>query len=353
MGCRKLIWTPEDEPRAGFARGIGGRVSGRRMLNSPVLPSAGFSGNFADLFPGAYQVVQTDRGLTYSGTPLPTAANTSTTALTLTGTLATTPVPILVKAENTLAIGAGATFSISYDGGATQAMTGVNPTAGVPVALTGAALGLLIAWSVGASVANDTWTATSAALADQSGNGKDFSQASAPKQLLLAPGLSGKATLVARGATGSSSFVSTLNLPVPGTTPYYTFAVFRQLSWTINATMWGRTSGLGETVFQTTATPALSSYSGTAIANGGAAINQWVIAELTRSNSAGDTHKFGSTTVTGSSGNNATTGLEIGSATGIGYGNIEIACLVHTPNLPNWAQVRSAVTSFYGASVLL
>jgi len=348
MGCRKLaefepdIWLPgRDVPRAGFARGIGGRSSGRRMLNSPVLPSAGFTGNFATLFPGAYQVAQSDLGLTYGGTMRATGATPP--VITLTGALSGVPVPIEVDCTAGGALGAW-TGSVSYDGGSTVAQVF---TSAATIALVGAGTGLTLNIAAGNAAVDDVWKATASALGDQSGNGSNYSQATASKQPIIGVGLNGKVSLIHSG----SSLVSLLNLPAPATTAYYTAAVFRQLSWGANLTMWGRTSGLGETVFQTTSTPTLSSYSGTAVANGGAPIGTWVDAELKRSNNAADTHKFGTTTVTASSGNNATTGMEIGSATGTNFGNIELLLLVHTPNLPDWVAFRSAVNSAAGYGV--
>jgi len=328
-----------------YIGGGGVRIPGEAFA---VAAGSAFSGNFATLFPGAYQVVQTDLGLTYGGTMLASALNTGTTVVTLTGTLSGSPVPIWVGGNNNAAVGSGANFSVFYDGaGVTEAQNITPPSAGTPVALTGAGTGLFASWSAGNGAAGDVYKATCAALADQSGAAKHYSQATASKQPVFGIGLNGKVSLIHSG----SSLVSLLNLPAPATTAYYTAAVFRQLSWGANLTMWGRTSGLGETVFQTTSTPTLSSYSGTAVANGGAAIGTWVDAELKRSNNAADTHKFGTTTATASSGNNATTGMEIGSATGTNFGNIELLLLVHTPNLPDWVAFRAAVNSAAGYGV--
>lgn len=154
-----------------------------------------FNGNIASLFPGAYQVLQSDRGLTYGGTMLPNAGNTSTATMALTGSLATAPVPIWIK----LNIG-GLSADIYYDGlGVTPAMTGVSISAGVPLALTGAGTGLSITPSVGTLILNDVWKATAAALADQSGNGNDQAQATATRQPVIGIGLNGKVELIGDG----------------------------------------------------------------------------------------------------------------------------------------------------------
>ncbi len=73
--------------------------------------------------------MQTDVGLTYDTAVTATAGNTSTSVITLGGTLTSAMVPILVKATNSATVGSGATFDVSYDGGSTFAMTGVTPAA--------------------------------------------------------------------------------------------------------------------------------------------------------------------------------------------------------------------------------
>ena len=196
-----------------------------------------FNGNFASLFtPGTVlQSVQTDLGLTYGGTPLATAGNTSTTVLTLSGTLATVPVPIWAKSTNSASIGAGATFNIYYDGlGVTPAMTGVAPTAGVGVALTGAGAGLTLTWAAGTSVNNDSWKATCSAWADQSSNLFHYTQAGVTAQPLVGLGLNGFPALLFDGVNDSLNN-NAFTLPTPGTTPTSVLLVARVDSHVLNS----------------------------------------------------------------------------------------------------------------------
>lgn len=192
------------------------RAPGRTIRRGAT--AGAFNGNFASLFPGAFQVAQSDRGLTYGGTPLPAIGNTSTTVLTLTGSLASVPVPIWWKATNSAAIGSGATFDIFYDGaGIIPAMSGVTPTAGTPVALTGAATGLSTTWSAGNSANGGIWKATCAGLADQSGNGMHYTQPTASRQPVITSGLNGKCGLLFDGVddyltSNAGSLFSTLYL---------------------------------------------------------------------------------------------------------------------------------------------
>lgn len=173
-------------------------LPGRLNRRSP--PTGKFSGNFASILSGAYQVIQSDLGLTYGSTPLANSTNTSTTVLSLTGSLSTAPVPIWFKATNSAAVGAGAQFNVYYDGtGTTPAMTGVTPSVGVAVPLTGAATGLSNTWAAGNGVANDIWKATSAANADQSGNGVHATQGTLGAQPVIGIGVNGRVSLIFDG----------------------------------------------------------------------------------------------------------------------------------------------------------
>lgn len=331
-----------------FARGIGGVMSGRRLFQA----QSGFSGNFASLFTSVnvLQSVQTDLGLTYGGTPLPTAGNISTTALTLTGALATVGVPIWAKSTNTLAIGAGAAFNIYYDGtGTTPAMVGVVPVAATPVPLTGAGNGLSLTWSAGTSVTNDTWKATCAALADQSAAAKHYSQAGATLQPLIATGLNGKPSLSFDGVNDVIN--STLTLPAPGTTPTYLAGVWRLNNFAGSAVLIGDPStnmliGCGG------ASPQQALFNGSLTGVTAALpIGTFGANEALFSNSAADFLQVGS----GAAATGATAGNAASGNRSIGANiQVEIFSLIYLNALPSPAQraaFRAAVTAWYGAAV--
>lgn len=309
--------------------------------------AAAFNGSWASLFPGAYQVVQADLGLTYGATPFATAGNTSTTVLTLSGALATTPVPILFKATNTLAIGAGATFNVYYDGlGVTPAMTAVTPSIGVPVALTGAATGLSSTWAAGASVTNDTWSATCAALADQTANGNNYSQATASKQSIIGLDASGNLELVF-ARTRSCSFTSALAIAAPGTAKFSVWSVWRQDTWNTNDVPFAFSAGSGVT--QQGVTPQIGVFNGAASpSNGGAVLGSWIETEIEMQNTAADSVKLGLTTVTGVVGNLAVAGAQIATLAGGRFADMRLRALVYAPGTPNWAAIRAAVPLKYG-----
>ena len=320
---------------------------------------AGFNGNFATLFtPGTVlQSVQTDLGLTYGGTPLATAGNTSTTVLTLSGTLTTVPVPIWAKATNTLAIGAGATFSVYYDGlGVTPAMTGVTPTAGVGVALTGAGTGLTLTWAAGTSVNNDSWKATCSALADQSGNVVNATQGVASAQPLVATGLNGVASLLFDGANQFLAY--TLALPAPGTTPTFFWAVWRYMSVQAATRCFnGDTLGSGLLTYLPISASSPQQFNGSvANATAGPAAGNRGRAESYFSNSVGDYLKWGATKTTGANAGNTAPGANrrIADANGANRLDMDLLVFVTTNSLPSAAQLAAlsaAVTAKYGATV--
>lgn len=316
--------------------------------------TGGFNGNFSTIFTGALQIVQSDLGLTYGGIPVATAGNTSTTVLTQTGTIAGVYVPILVKATNTLAIGSGAQFSISYDGGSTFAMTGVTPTAGLPVALTGAGAGLSISWTAGTSVINDAWRATCAGLADQSGNVKDYSQALAAKQPVLGVGINGRCSVDWDGV--DDVLASTLATPVPGVTPYFFYGVWRAAAKGSAMQMLGDTGGISHVIDSNLGTLAdVRQFNGGSANSQAMAANTWLRVHARFGNSIADFLKIGSAVaITGqNAGNNAGSGALLGAATAAGAQSspLKLVLAVFTPVATQFAAADAAVTQYYNGLV--
>jgi len=333
-----------------YSRIIPGRLDRRSGTRNA------FNGSFASLFPGAYQVLQSDRGLTYGGTPLAAAGNTSTTVLTLTGTLATAPVPIRVKATNTAAVGS-ATFDISLDGGASFSSIGTPPTAGVPAPLTGAATGLSLTWSAGNSVINDTWNATAAASADQSGNAKDFTQANPAKQMVVTVGLNGKAALLWDGV--DDVYNSALTMPA---NPVFDWKVWRKVTEPSGISLHcGGIAGLSHVLNCPGVATTLSTF-----ASGGGntvniTLNQWMRTEAYFSNSASDYTKAGSgAPVSGTNAGAAATtaGYQIGNCVNVAgrFSNMELLIHALMPYLPSAGQLaaaNAAVSTYYAGLVAI
>lgn len=308
-----------------------------------------FNGNFASLFPGAYQSLQADLGLTYGGVPLANAGNTATTVLSLTGALPTVPVPIWARATNSLAIGAGATFSIYYDGtGTTPAMIGVNPAVGVPVALTGAATGLSVAWAAGTSVNGNTWKATCAALADQTPNAKNMSQAIAAKQPVVGLDASNNLELQFDGVDDELNGL--LTLPAPGTTPWAMFGVVRHDTWAASDVLISPSVGTG--LYSNGVTPQVTLFNGSGAANnGGAPLMAWVDYEAMLQNTAADSLKLGVTTTVGITFGNAINNgtSSIGALSGVRFAKMGFRASVYAAGVAqDWPAIRAAVAAKYG-----
>lgn len=311
---------------------------------STAWPSdSGFNGNFATLFTGVLQSVQSDLGLTYGGTML--AAGTTPPVITLTGALSGVPTAITITDTLPGILGTW-TGLVTYGDATTQAFTSA-----ATVALTGRGAGLTLNIAAGAALGDNTWKATCAGLADQSGNGKHFVQATVTAQPVITVGLNGFPGLLFDGVD-DNLIASGFTMPVPGTTPSYTFAVFRWITWGVKNIM-GRSSGSGF-IFGMTATPRTATNNATNIINlTGAVVGTFGIVEVNRTNSASDPFKCGTVTVTGNAGNLGCTGWELGSSNGVNFSNMEFLALVHCTTLPTWTTIRTNVTAQYGASVLV
>lgn len=318
----------------------------------------GFNGNFASLFPFAnvLQSVQTDLGLTYAGTLLANAGNTSTTVQTFTGALIGVPVSIWTKAINTLAIGAGAQFNIYYDGlGVTpSAQSPVTPAIGTPIALTGAGTGLSVAWAAGTSINNDGWKAASSALNDQTANALHYTQGAAGFQPLVALGLNGFPYLSFDNV--NDTMQSSLNLPASGTTPTCVLMVLSLGAFSAQGIVVGQSNNVGNQCMLTT-TGATAIWS----ANPSAVIGAYVAGTPYRiradfSNNTGDIFKVGSTPVTGNAGNQAAqTGRSIGAFSGGAVPSaLNLLALMHLNIIPSTAQINAfdaAVAAKYAGAV--
>lgn len=183
--------------------------------------------NFHTELPGGYQVFQSDIGLLYGSTPRANAGNTSTAVIGLAGLPASgVLVPLWIKAANTANVGSGAAFNVYYDdAGVTPAMSGVVPSVGVPVALTGAGTGMFLNFLAGTSVTGNTWKATAATGTDISTNGFDYNAPTLAKQPLVTAGLNGCPGLL---TSYLDAMTSSCSLPAPGTTPWVGAHVWRR-----------------------------------------------------------------------------------------------------------------------------
>ncbi|HTA90330.1 MAG TPA: hypothetical protein VK745_12160, partial [Polyangiaceae bacterium] len=183
---------------------------------------ASFTGNFGALFTGVLQYMRSDLGLIEATTLLHTAGTGP--VLTFSGTRSGAATAITVTCPTTG--GALGTWQglVTYSDGSTQSFTSA-----ATVALTGLGAGLTLNIAAGAAVTTDIWKAVAGTWADQSGNGVNVTAAGAPGIATITPGLNGHASLSSNG-TSTQYGTYTLDLPAPGTTPTFFWAVCRLLS---------------------------------------------------------------------------------------------------------------------------
>lgn len=317
----------------------------RALVSSAATPP--FNGNFASLFASPFVAWQSNLGATYLAATL--AAGTSVVAGTLSGTLAR-PVPILFTCTTPGVIGSGAVFAASYDGGSTNAMTGITPTAGVPVPLTGAASGLSMSWAAGSAAADNTWTARCSGLADQSGNG--FSASVLVAAPTFGVGVNGIASIDFNGSN-QALWNSALTIPAPATTPFVIFTVFQQNAWQTNGPIVA--NGANAFLAQHTASPKIAMTLSSFGNDAPLALDTWAVGEAGCQNTMADYTRMGSAAaVTGaSSGSASSASIRVAQTSVFSLNTqMKLLLLVIAP-LQSTAAARAAVTATYGAGVLV
>lgn len=312
-----------------------------------------FSGDFSSLFSSEYYFAQANRGLTYGATPRATSGNTSTTVITLSGSSPSVPVPVWFKAENTASIGSGATFSISFDGGVNYSITGLAPTAGNAIALTGAGTNLSATWSAGTGVANNTWKATSASHVDQSGNGLTWGQASAALQPIITAGALGRVGLLFDGV--DDFYSSAFNI-IAGS---MVWMVMRQIAWGSYKTILGNGANINKhMIYQDGASvsPNVSAYNN-GLGLTGAPLALGTVGRMVATfNGAGSSHKVGANTqVNGTLGAfvsdaGRSLGCDRFSATPINHSNVEVFAWGEMP-AQSYDAADTAAASYWGAVI--
>ena len=198
---------------------------------------------------------------------------------------------------------------------------------------------------------------TVSAWADQSGNAKDYSEAT-NQPTYNATGLNGRPTLTFDGT--NDKLASLLNLAAPGTTPTWMFLCVKQISWTSGDRIVGAANNANILILhQTTATPSVSQYNSFAVsANTAGTLGTWARWESLFSASASDYLKIGATSAGGVSAGvtGGGTGREIASAGGTLFANIEIFALGYASAEPTAAEklaLSTWATLYGGATVLI
>lgn len=203
-----------------------------------------------------------------------------------------------------------------------------------------------------------TQSGTVSAWGDQSGNGNNLSQAVAGKRPTFTAGaLNGYASILFDGSDDVLTSAGP-NLPAPGTTNTFMWAVLKQVTWTLNDVLWSANTATSMRLAQTTSTPRMNVANITAGPdNSAGTVGSWFRVEALFSNSVNDFLKVGPTSVTGTNTGNTdpAAGFLLGSnQAGTSFGNLEIVafmiCGGH-PTVTEKAALSAAVTAKYGSSV--
>lgn len=305
--------------------------------------------NFNSLLTSPSSSIQTDLGLDYGSSLLQTAGSAIAVGLSgsITGINNAKPIRVTTTAG---ALGVSQ-YSVSYDGGSTVAQTGAT-AASVPLS---AVPGANITFTSATYVGNEVYVATCAKLADQSGNGNHFVQATASAQPQITVGLNGRCGLLFDGVNDFLACGS-LTLAAPGTTPTYLMGVFRIVTWSVNAEPIScQNFAHAHQFICATGTPGIAANSGSqSVTRNTLAVNTFGCCEAWFNNSASDYVHIGTDTdQLGILGNNASSsGRWIGQGESGQFLNFEMFAFVHASAQPaDRAAIRSAVTANYGNTV--
>lgn len=290
--------------------------------------------------------LQADTGITIGGTPL--AAGTSPPAVTWSGALtaAANYVPFLQC--DGAGVRAVATFKVSWDGGSTFALTG-QPIASGSLALT-TPLGntLTVSFPSAAYLTDNTYTATCSAWLDQSGNGLDFSNATASSQPTIISGaLNGHLGLK---FDGTDDFIrATTTAVAPGTKPAFLWMLMKHSTWTSGDKICGGSNN-GLVIFQSATTPKLRQFTGTNAGQASLTLGTYKRVQAFYTNSTTDFIQAGANQTAGTgSGNVGATDMALGcSAAGAAFSDCTIVSFGWAENwTPSGSSAPGAETGDY------
>lgn len=313
--------------------------------------------DLATVLPTPGQSVQTDfASVVYGSTMKLQTGGSGTSVQSLTGTIVGSTVPIRTKCTTAGTVGSGAVFSASFDGGSTFPITGLTPTAGVPIALTGAGTGMSIAWAAGTGVLNEVSDATCSQIKDRATGANHFNQAVATKQPIIAPGKNGCVELIGDGV--DDVMTSSRNIVAPGTQATTIYLVMRLITWGTGVRYVSDNTGGGHTLIGGSSSPSLLQYSGNQVASQDISPGSYECTSAVFTNSASDYMRRGDNAkyFGGTAGNSASTGRALfawGTSPSL-FANMAVLGYFEFPYAVTDAQdsaFRSAIREKYGDDV--
>jgi hypothetical protein len=201
--------------------------------------------------------------------------------------------------------------------------------------------------------------ATDGKLADQSGGGRDATQATAGSRCAVTASDSTLSNLTTLTYDGVDDFHDVAYVrAAPGTTATWMWFIFKQNAWTNNEMLLADTTANRFLVQQNSSTPNLRGFNAAATPlNATATIGSWFRGQLGVQNSTADYLKIGGTASTGVLlGNNAGTGLRIGASnTPAAFASFSLRELVVTAGIPTGGEISNLDTLYgvpqYGAGL--
>jgi len=191
---------------------------------------------------------------------------------------------------------------------------------------------------------------------DQSGNGRDFTEATNPPSIVTST-LNGIAVLTFDG-TNDRLANAAWSPGAPGSQAIWYAMLVRQVSWTNGDSLLANATGTGnaQRIIQNSVTPQIAQRNTTiANSNSAATIGSWFLIEVLFNNATTDYVNIGATKQTGTNAaNTAATGRCLGACGTTDFSNIEVAGFWATNGEPTAGErtaFRAAVTSLYGGTV--
>lgn len=235
---------------------------------------------------------------TRSGTPAASGTAPPAVTLTFSGLGATLPIGLKVGIVTTGGARGTALFRYSADNGTTWIESGIATAA--TYACVGAAAGITLNFPVGTYATDNVWDDVVASVADVAGVNA-MTPPSGARAPYIRLGLNGL-QYVANDSGGTRCLSCALDLPAPGTTPFWILLVTRARSVAATSGIYCG-AGSGAALLYQGNDAVSHAYNGAVVGAGATLVGSWVRFRQAFSHSAGDGYRYGGSTLTADAGN--------------------------------------------------